>query len=62
MSPSHTLLINTKNAVVKVCEDNSEIKNIGDFPGGAVFKNLPANEGNTGFSPGLGRFHMPRSN
>ena len=31
------------------------------FPGGAVVKNLPANSGNTGLSPGLGRSHMPRS-
>ena len=34
----------------------------GDFPGGAVFKNTPANAGDTGSSPGLGRSHMPRSN
>ena len=27
-----------------------------DFPGGAVVKNLPANAGDTGSSPGLGRF------
>ena len=32
------------------------------FPGGAVVKNLPANAGNTGSSPGLGRSHMPQSN
>ena len=32
------------------------------FPGGAVVENLPANAGNTGSRPGLGRFHMPRSN
>ena len=32
------------------------------FPGGAVVKNLPANAGDTGSSPGLGRSHMPRSN
>ena len=32
------------------------------FPGGAVVKNLPANEGDTGLSPGLGRSHMPWSN
>ena len=32
-----------------------------DFPGGAVVKNLPANAGDMGSSPGLGRFHMPRS-
>ena len=33
-----------------------------DFPGGAVVKNPPANAGDTGLSPGLGRSHMPRSN
>ena len=32
------------------------------FLGGAVVKNLPANAGDTGSSPGLGRSHMPRSN
>ena len=34
---------------------------LGGFPGGAVVENLPANAGDTGSSPGLGRFHMPRS-
>ena len=33
-----------------------------DFPGGAVVKNPPANAGDTGSFPGLGRSHMPRSN
>ena len=33
-----------------------------DFHGGAVVKNLPANAGDTGSSPGPGRSHMPRSN
>ena len=33
-----------------------------DFPGVAVVKNLPANAGDTGSSPGPGRSHMPRSN
>ena len=32
------------------------------FPGGGVVENLPANAGDTGSSPGLGRSHMPRSN
>ena len=31
------------------------------FPGGAVVESLPANAGDTGLSPGLGRSHMPRS-
>ena len=33
-----------------------------DFPGSSVVKNLPANAGDTGSSPGVGRSHMPRSN
>ena len=32
------------------------------FPGGAVVKNPPANAGDTGSSPDLGRSHMPWSN
>ena len=32
------------------------------FPGGAVVENPPANAGDTGLSPGLGRSHMPQSN
>ena len=35
----------------------SNLKWLG-FPGGAVLKNLPANAGDTGSSPGLGRSHM----
>ena len=30
-----------------------------DFPGGTVVKNLPANVGDMGLSPGPGRSHMP---
>ena len=33
-----------------------------DFPGGAVVKNPPANAGDTGLIPGLGRCYMPWSN
>ena len=32
------------------------------FPGGAVVKNPPANAGDTGLSPALGRSPMPQSN
>ena len=32
------------------------------FPGGAGVKNPPANAGDTDSNPGLGRYHMPRSN
>ena len=31
------------------------------FPGGAVVENLPANAGDMGSSPGLGRSRVPRS-
>ena len=31
------------------------------FPGGVVVESLPANAGDTGSSPGLGRSHMPWS-
>ena len=33
-----------------------------DFPGGTDIKNLPAKAGDTGSSPGLGRFQMLWSN
>ena len=39
----------------------SYLKNKQGFPGGAVVENLPANAGDTGSSPGLGRSHMPWS-
>ena len=38
------------------------LKEYWGFPGGAVVENLPANAGDTGSSPGLGRSHMPQSN
>ena len=31
-------------------------------PGGPEVKNLPANAGDMGSIPGLGRFHMPQGN
>ena len=34
----------------------------GGFSGGTVVKNLPANAGNTGLSPGPGKSHMLWSN
>ena len=34
----------------------------GYFPGGTVDKNPPANAGDMGSIPGLGRSHMPWSN
>ena len=32
-----------------------------DYPGGTVVKNPPVNAGDTGLSPGPGRYHMPQS-
>ena len=37
-------------------------KQQGGFLSGAVVENLPANAGDAGSSPGLGRSHMPQSN
>ena len=43
--------------------EKSDSKKIrGDFPGGAVVKNLPANAGDLGSTPGLGGSHMLWSN
>ena len=41
---------------------HQEKEQFSGFPGGAVVRNPPANAGDTGSSPGLGRSHMPRSN
>ena len=41
---------------------DTKILNTGGIPGGAVVENLPANAGDTGSSPGLGRSYMPQSN
>ena len=47
----------------KVLHTNKSLKSSApDFPGGAVVKNPPANAGDTGSIPGLGRSHMPQSN
>ena len=35
---------------------------VSEFPGGPVVKNLPASVGDMGLTPGLGRFHMLKSN
>ena len=39
-----------------------KIRSVLDFPGGTVVKNPPANAGDMGSIPGLGRSHMPWSN
>ena len=47
--------------VKQMCLKINFLENLQGFPGGAVFKNLPANAGDTSSSPGPGRSHMPRS-
>ena len=49
-------IVNGKGAV----QSRVKNKSSGDFPGGAVVKNLPANAGDTDSIPGPGRSHMPR--
>ena len=48
------------NTFVKQLYSNKDVNR--GSPSGAVVENLPANAGDTGSSPGLGRSHMPRSN
>ena len=50
------------NSLIHMRSGTSLKNKFGGFPGGAVVENLPANAGDTGSSPGLGRSHMPRSN
>ena len=61
---------NPKDATRKLLELISEFNKVAgyeiniqrDFPGGAVVKNLPANAGDSGSIPDLGRSHMPWNN
>ena len=46
---------NSSNYMFKICAFQG-------FPGGTVVKNLPANAGDMGLSPGRGRSHVPQSN
>ena len=43
----------------RICSKEDEKR---DLPGGPVVKNPPANAGDMGLIPGLGRFHMAWSN
>ena len=51
-----------KNGFIRASQKSRMIKRAQGFPGGAVVESPPANAGDTGSSPGLGRSHMPRSN
>ena len=42
------------------CRNKSKITR--EFPDGTVDKNLPADAGDMGLTPGLGGFHVTRSN
>ena len=44
--------------MIKSTKNYQKKKGGGGFPGGAVVKNLPANAGDMGSSPGLGGSHM----
>ena len=44
------------------CQNGYYQKDNRGFPGDTVVENLPANAGDMGSSPGLGRSHMPQSN
>ena len=62
-----TMASNTGGSLLFLCAEpraaaNPFLKMFQGFPGGSVVENLPANAGDTGSSPGLGRSHMPRSN
>ena len=46
----------------QIYHGNTNQKKAEGFPGGTVVESLPANAGDTGSSPGLGRSHMSRSN
>ena len=55
-------------AIIKNCNQfrrpliGKSLNKLWGFPGGAVVESLPANAGDAGSSPGLGRSHMPQSN
>ena len=55
MNPEKTQMFRLSLKDFKV----STIRSKGDFPGGTVDMNLPANAGATGSIPGLERFHKP---
>ena len=55
-------LLGEKGDKPKIKIEGNIKKKLEGFLGGAVVENLPANAGDTGSSPGLGRSHVPRSN
>ena len=61
---SNTPFANTRiiTLVYTFLNCKSEEEYLRGFPGSAVVKNPPANEGDMGSSPSPGRSHMPQSN
>ena len=58
-----SLLLQASNPIAWECRRKVLYKGfIGDFPGGPMDKNLPADSGDTGSVPGPGRSHVPWSN
>ena len=51
--------LNSKLNALERLAKNELLKEFRDFSDGLVVKNLPANAGDMGSIPGLGRFHMP---
>ena len=51
-------LENPKDSTKNLLELTKEFRG---FSGGSLVESLPANAGDTGSSPGLGRSHMPQS-
>ena len=62
LQPSGHQLLQPPTTVHPERIQDGEKQDTGVFPGDTVIKNSPANAGDTGSSPGLGRSHMPRSN
>ena len=55
-------IIHLKIQIRKLSQNDLCKEMHGDFPGGTVVKNPPANAGDMGLRPGPGGSHMPRSN
>ena len=58
----YTFVSSTHGTFSRIDHILGQNSSFGGFPGGAVVENLPANAGDMGSSPGLGRSHMPQSN